>query len=506
MVAPRAADARHAEKALRSEGLKLSLKLASSPRAFTDALQKEPPDLVIFDLLTPKFSALKAVQLAHAVQPHLPFILLASPRDKTKISRELRQKMTDLVSKGRAADLAAAVRRALREMHGQKQRARAEAASRHSEELLRLLIEQVTDYAIYVLDAEGRVASWNVGAERMTGYSFEEAMGRPLNHCFNRVEIKEGKPARELQTALAKGRAQSEGWCRRKNGTTYYAQWTITAIRDASGKPAGFLKVARDVTERQQHADAVAKMNADLEQRVRERTAQLEDANQELEAFSYSVSHDLRAPLRHIDGFIEILQENVAAKLDAESREHLQTIAQAARQMGKLIDALLAFSRLARTRVNKRKLNLDVLLGDVLAHVKNETQGRKIQWEVDKLPIVEADPILLKQALLNLVSNAVKYTRTRPRARIEIGTTVNRREHIIFIRDNGVGFDMQHIDKLFGAFQRLHRANEFEGTGVGLANVRRIIHRHGGRTWAEGAVNKGATFYLSLPKQVKENQ
>jgi len=244
----------------------------------------------------------------------------------------------------------------------------------------------------------------------------------------------------------------------------------------------------------------MARLNAELEQRVRQRTAQLEAANQELEAFTYSVSHDLRAPLRHIDGFVEILQTTAAHKLDKENRQHLQTIAQAARQMGVLIDDLLSFSRLSRARVSRQKVSLVKLIQEAMRHLKRESEGRNIQWIIHNLPDVLADPGLLRQALENLIANALKYTRTRERARIEIGSTDKGTESIIFIRDNGVGFDMRHADKLFGVFQRLHRANEFEGTGVGLALVRRIIHRHGGRTWAEGAVNSGATFYFSLPK------
>jgi light-regulated signal transduction histidine kinase (bacteriophytochrome) len=244
----------------------------------------------------------------------------------------------------------------------------------------------------------------------------------------------------------------------------------------------------------------IARLNTELERRVRERTVQLEAANHELEAFSYSVSHDLRAPLRHIDGFIEILQSNAASQLNAENRKYLRIIAEAARQMGVLIDDLLAFARLSRARLNKRVLGLDSLVRDAMRHLKRETEGRQIEWVVHKLPEVRGDPNLLRQALANLISNAVKYSGGRERARIEIGAKVNSTEIVVFVRDNGVGFDMRHADKLFGVFQRLHRANEFEGTGVGLAIVRRIVHRHSGRTWAQGAVNSGATFYFSLPK------
>ncbi|HZV37037.1 MAG TPA: ATP-binding protein [Verrucomicrobiae bacterium] len=504
MVAPGATEARLAGKILRSQRPAVTLECVKTKTAFAAALRRHRPDLVLFDLATPEFDASAALRLIRDSTPDLPFILLASPEEKRKLSRELKESASDIVLKKRPTDLLGAVRRVLDAKRQKNEAVDSDGTSHRNQELLRLLIEHVTDYAIYVLDAHGMVTSWNEGAEGMTGYSAKEALHRHLNHCFTRVEVKQGKPANELRTALEKGTIQSEGWCRRKDGSTYYAQWTITALRDGSGKPAGFLKLARDITERQQHANAIAKMNADLEQRVRERTAQLEDANQELEAFSYSVSHDLRAPLRHIDGFIEILQENAATKLDPESREHLQTIAQAARQMGRLIDALLAFSRLARAQVNKRRLDLNLVLRDVLGALKGEIRHRKIQWIIHKLPVVDADPVLFKQVMLNLVSNAVKYTRKRPRAIIEIGTGSNRREHVIFVRDNGVGFDMAHSDKLFGAFQRLHRASEFEGTGVGLANVRRIIHRHGGRVWAEGIVDTGAIFYFSLPKKKKE--
>ena len=226
----------------------------------------------------------------------------------------------------------------------------------------------------------------------------------------------------------------------------------------------------------------------------------MEAANNELEAFSYSVSHDLRAPLRHIDGFVDILQTSAASKLDGESQEHLRTIAEAAKQMGKLIDDLLTFSRMSRVRVKKRTVSLARLVEEARSHLQRETAGRDMDWIIGDLPAVQADPDLLRQVMINLVGNALKYTRTRKNARIEMGSTSTDGEIIFFIRDNGVGFDMRYVDKLFGVFQRLHRATEFEGTGVGLANVRRIIHRHGGRTWAEGAVNKGATFYFSLPK------
>ena len=243
------------------------------------------------------------------------------------------------------------------------------------------------------------------------------------------------------------------------------------------------------------------KRNAvELEQRVRDRTAQLEAANKELESFSYSVAHDLRAPLRHISGFASLLREDAGPTLPEQSRHFIEEISGSAAQMGRLIDALLVFSRMGRTDVRPQRLELAELVEETIHQFKFEANGRNILWTKEPLPTVQADPVLLRQVLVNLVSNAVKYTRPRDPARIEVGcASENGQETVIFVRDNGVGFDMQYGEKLFGVFQRLHAEEEFEGTGIGLANVRRIIARHGGRTWAEGKVNEGATFYFSLP-------
>jgi len=237
-----------------------------------------------------------------------------------------------------------------------------------------------------------------------------------------------------------------------------------------------------------------------LEARVHERTAELMASNQELEAFSYSVSHDLRAPLRHISGFVSMLESHSTAVLDDKGRRYLATIATAASRMGRLIDDLLAFSRMGRAQLTKSSTSLDALVKEARAEVAAAAAGRQIQWMIHPLPEVAADPALLKLALVNLLSNSVKYTGTRPRAQIEVGTVnSNPGETTLFVKDNGVGFDMQYVNKLFGVFQRLHRTEEFDGTGIGLANVRRIIARHGGRVWAEGAVDHGATFYFTLP-------
>jgi signal transduction histidine kinase len=259
-----------------------------------------------------------------------------------------------------------------------------------------------------------------------------------------------------------------------------------------------FLAVQQKTAEAslREQASEIRKLNKELSQRARE----LETSNNELESFAYSVSHDLRAPLRHVVGYSELLQKHASSLLDDKSRRYLQTILESPKRMGNLIDDLLAFSRIGRAETKKTLVSLDQLVKEVVAEIGQDTSGRDIEWKVDSLPVCYGDRSMLRLVIVNLLSNAIKFTSMRAQATIEIGCVDAEDEIEVFVRDNGAGFDMQYVNKLFGVFQRLHLPEQFEGTGIGLATVRRIIHHHAGMVRAEGGVDQGATFYLSLPK------
>jgi light-regulated signal transduction histidine kinase (bacteriophytochrome) len=278
------------------------------------------------------------------------------------------------------------------------------------------------------------------------------------------------------------------GLANKQGGYSHADQLEIEALSVAFVEALNRLRAERKIQE--------------LNQQLQAHLHQAEAANKELEAFSYSVSHDLRAPLRHITGFVELLNKRDIEALDEKSRHYLQVISESAQKMGALIDDLLAFSRMGRAEMMRTRVDLGRMVEEIIAEVAEETQGREVAWEVTPLPVVVGDKAMLRLVLMNYITNALKFTRPVARARIEIGAVTDPPEEThIYIRDNGVGFDMKYNNKLFGLFQRLHGPEEFEGTGVGLANVRRIIHRHGGRTWAEGEVGGGATFWFSLPKK-----
>jgi PAS domain S-box-containing protein len=370
------------------------------------------------------------------------------------------------------------------------ERKRAEQALRESEERFRLFMHHFPGLA-YIKDSATHVLFANQGFMTYLNTAPSEILGK-INQDIFPTEFAE-RIAADDRRVLESG--QSEEIEEYYGGRIWSTYKFILPQPDRAPLLGGF---TLDITERKLAEEEIRRLNDELEQRVAERTAQLEAANKELEAFAYSVSHDLRGPLRAMDGFSRILLEDYLAQLPPEAGRYLQIVRENTQQMGRLIDDLLAFSRLSRQALNKQAIATADLVRQVLADLGTEQEGRQVEIIMGELPPCQADPGLLRQVWINLLANALKFTRGREVARIEIAWQEQDGESVYYVRDNGAGFDMQYADKLFGVFQRLHRSEDYEGTGVGLAIVQRIVHRHGGRVWAEAEPDKGATFYFTL--------
>ncbi len=359
------------------------------------------------------------------------------------------------------------------------------------------LIQFVWD-AIISVDREYRIESWNRAAELIYGWSAEEVQGKlmfdVLQSTYPNAERKD--VVRQLEE---QGFWRGEVIHLRKDGTPIYALAAKTMIYDEKGERIGMVAVNHDITERRQAEDHIRELNVDLERRVQERTAQLLALNQELEAFSYTVSHDLRTPLRALDGFSQVLLEDYRDQLDEEGQYLLDRIRAASQRMGHLIDDLLKLSRLSRAEIRHEHLSLSDLAQDIVTDLRATLPQRQVEVTIQPGLEVDGDPRLLSILLENLFSNAFKFTRGREQARIEFGGQIEDGHAVyFFVRDNGVGFDNALAGKLFNAFQRLHTESEFEGNGIGLATVKRIVHLHGGQAWAVGSIHAGATIYFTL--------
>ncbi|HEY6155968.1 MAG TPA: PAS domain S-box protein [Gemmatimonadales bacterium] len=489
------------------------------------------------------------------------------------------------------------------------------AGRRVAEERLRSLVGSVRDYAIYMLDPDGHVRTWNAGARQIKGYTESEILGQHFSRFYVPEDVAAGKPAAALRAAATGGRFEEENWRIRKDGTRFWADVVITAVRDDRGTLLGFAKVTRDLTERKRAEQALraseerfrilavtandAILSADShgtityfnpgaerifgftaeevsgrplttlmperfqdahraglsrylatreprvigrtvelagrrkdgtefplelslaawshgadvaftaiirditrrkegEEQLRSYATQLEAANKELEAFAYSVSHDLRAPLRSLDGFSQALLEDYHARLDDTGRDFLQRVRAASQRMATLIDDLLSLSRVTRGELQVREVDLSALAAAVAADLTKSDPARNVAFAIAPGLVARADAGLVRIVLQNLLGNAWKFTGKRSPAHVEVGVTAHNGRRAFFVRDDGAGFDMAYTAKLFGAFQRLHASDEFPGSGIGLATVQRIIHRHGGQVWAEGTPGRGATFYFTL--------
>jgi len=379
------------------------------------------------------------------------------------------------------------------------ERERAEEALRQSEERLDFALE-MSHVGAWELDLLKGTAHRTLIHDRIFGY--ETLLPQWTYEMFLEHVLPEDRP--DVDRMFREATAAQTVWSfecriRRPDGEVRWIWAAGGHERNSEGKPARMSGIVQDITARKRAEEEIRKLNDELEQRVAQRTSELEATNKELEAFTYSVSHDLRAPLRHIDGFSKLLLEEHGAEVSDQARHYLTRVRDGARRMGQLVDDLLNLSRVGRQELRRHIVGLSALLEEAQRDLQPEMEGRKIDWRISPLPFVECDPALMKQVFANLLSNALKYTRPRERAVIEVGTMTRDDQAVVSVRDNGVGFSMKYADKLFGIFQRLHRQEDFEGTGVGLATVQRIIHKHGGRIWAESAVNEGATFHFTLP-------
>jgi PAS domain S-box-containing protein len=363
----------------------------------------------------------------------------------------------------------------------------------------RLLIEGIKDYAIFMLDTTGHVVSWNGGAERAKGYRATEIVGQHFSRFYPAPDRDAGTPARKLRIAAAEGRFEDEGWRVRQDGSLMWASVIITALRDTTGLLIGFAKVTRDISEMKRMSEvraartrALERTNLDLDQHRHD----LARANDELEGFTYSVSHDLRAPLRHIAGLARLMLEESGGALGDGVREYADRIHKAARHMGQLVDDLLNLAQIGRPGLRMQACALGPLVDDIAAELTADLASRDVRLVRGPLPTLACDPGLARVVFTNVLSNAFKFTRGRTRALVTVGVVDRAGQSVLYVRDNGAGFDPRYADRLFGAFQRLHP--EFEGNGIGLATVQRIIHKHGGAVWAEAMPDQGATFYFTF--------
>ncbi len=516
-------------------------------------LRADHPDLLISDVLLPKMDGYELVRQIHldpaiAETPVIFYtasfnerearelaeesgvaLILSKPTDPQTILEKVTEVLNHKGAKG-VTSLPAAFEEKHNELLVDKLVRQVEELQR-SEERFRLLVDGVKDYAIFMLDPAGNVVSWNEGAQRIKGWTAEEIVGQHFSRFYPGESAAAGHPQQGLDRAAAQGRYEEEGWRVRKDGSRFLAQVTITALRDEQGGLRGFAKVTRDITERQRQEDErnellreqqalteeLTATNEELATQAEELTNQkeeleklneylrsqqqlLEAANEELEAFSFSVSHDLKAPVRIIEGFCRMLIGEHANNLDADGLRLLTVISDNTKRMHSLIDDLLGLARLGRMQIRKSVVNLTIMSRQVFEQLRAEAPKRNLQLILGDLPPAWGDQSLLYQVMQNLLGNAVKFTSSRETAVIEVGGRTEGKENVYYVKDNGAGFDERYGSNLFRPFQRLHICAEFEGTGIGLTIVQRIILRHGGRVWSKGKIDQGATFYFTLPK------
>jgi PAS domain S-box-containing protein len=416
-----------------------------------------------------------------------------------------RKKAEELLA-GQAVELARQAEVLARQAEVLARQAEELARSREALETQTLTLQSVLGSmgeGLIAVDKQGKFLLWNAAAEKMLGRGEANLATQEWSEHFGLylLDTVTPFPSDQLPVVRALNGEVSTSEMFVRNSALPEGAWievTGGPRNDRNGVACGGVVALRDITQRKIDEREIQKLHDELEQRVGERTAQLETANKELEAFSYSVSHDLRAPLRHISGFSQLLMEEFGSTLDPSAQQYLERIRAGAQKMGVLVDELLNLARVGRHALRLQPTQLNAMVAEVIAILQPDCEGRQVEWMIADLPAVACDPVLVKQIFQNLLANALKFTRPRARAVIEVSHKEEDGQPVFMVRDNGVGFNMKYIDKLFGVFQRLHRAEEFEGTGIGLVTVQRIVRKHGGQVWAEGELEKGAAFYFTL--------
>lgn len=484
---------------LQSAGLEPISRRVETPEDFKQALKDEPWDVICSDYTMPRFTAMAALKILQESGLDIPFIIVSGSIGEELAVQALHKGADDYLMKDNLARLASAVERELQKVSEHRAHTRIEDLLKETENSYRRLVEGVKDYGIFLIDTAGNILSWNIGAKRVMGYKADEIIGKSFDCFFTPEDIKKGQPQKELKVARTYGRYESEGQLLRKDGSRFISHNVVTPVFNDAGNLTGYSKILRDVTEQKETEERIRQLTEELEHHVQDRTDQLELVNRELESFTHSVSHDLRAPLRNLARLSQILLSRHHEQLDQESRQYLTYILESSQQALQLATALLDLSRVTSVPLDKRTVDFSQLAEEIVRELQENDPERDVTLNIAEDLNGYGDPVLLKVALQNLLENAWKFTSKTPNAVIEFSSQQENGRTVFYVRDNGVGFDPDYAGKLFQPFQRLHSADEFYGTGVGLATVQRIMHRHGGHIWAKGAIDQGATFFFTLP-------
>ncbi len=502
-------DADLTAKHLSSFGLNCQIQRVENREDYVRALRNGTFDLILADYSLPDFNGQLALELARELSVSVPFIFVSGVLGEEVAIDSLRQGATDYVLKHRLERLGPAIRRALAEQEGNLARVRAEAALRDSEFRYRLLVESVQEYALLMTDTDGIVTLWNKGAERLFGFTETEMIGHSVRRLLGIGEATTPDAALEFRTALL-NQSQFEQWLVRSDGTKFWAGGDISTIRATDGRVKGYATVVRDNTERKLAEEERTALllreqaaRAEAERRAAELTevnSALSRSNAELEQFAYAASHDLQEPLRMVKSFTQMLGLRLGPNLDSKASEMLKFVEFGSERMQHLVDDLLSYSRVLHDReTSLEAVDLDLVLDRTLLYFTDQIERESAVIVREPLPAVMANGERIGLVLQNLLSNALKYRNSHTPS-IKFTSTAGETEHTIQVEDNGIGFDPQYADRIFGLFKRLHRSDEYPGTGVGLALCKQIVEQSGGKIWAESKPGCGAKFSFTLPK------